>query len=130
MAVSPSVSAVVFDVGGVLLDWDPRYLYRRLLPDEQAVEWFLREVCTQEWNMEQDHGRSWAEAVAQLTERFPQHAALVAAYHERWQEAVAGPIAGSVEVLGRPPGRWAWSACRSRARSDWPRICAASGCSH
>src|SRR5690606_41422313 len=62
-----STAAVVFDLGGVLLDWDPRYLYRRLLPDEPAVEWFLSEICTPEWNREQDRGRPWAEAVAELS---------------------------------------------------------------
>jgi len=96
-----STAAVVFDLGGVLLDWDPRYLYRRLLPDEPAVEWFLSEICTPEWNREQDRGRPWAEAVAELSARFPEHAALIAAYHERWDETLAGAITPSVEVLAR-----------------------------
>jgi 2-haloacid dehalogenase len=94
-------SAVVFDIGGVLIDWDPRHLYRKLLPDEQAVERFLAEVCTVEWNAEQDRGRPWADAVAELSARFPEHAALIAAYHERWDETVAGPIEETVEVLRR-----------------------------
>jgi len=89
----------MFDLGGVLLDWDPRYLYRQLLPDEAAVEWFLAEVCTPEWNREQDRGRPWPAAVAELSARFPEHAALIAAYHERWDETLAGAITPSVEVL-------------------------------
>ncbi|WP_020573742.1 HAD family hydrolase [Actinopolymorpha alba] len=94
-----SISAVVFDVGGVLLDWNPRYLYRSLLPDERSVERFLAEVCTPEWNAAQDAGRSWAEAVAELTARFPEHADLIRAYDERWAEMVAGALEDTVEVL-------------------------------
>lgn len=61
----------MFDVGGVLLDWNPRYLYRTLLADEAEVERFLAQVCTPEWNAAQDAGRTWAEGVAELTARFP-----------------------------------------------------------
>jgi len=91
--------AVVFDLGGVLIDWDPRYLYRKLLADEAAVEEFLATVCTPEWNAEQDRGRPFAEGVAELAERHPEHAADIAAYHERWPEMLAGEIPGTVEVL-------------------------------
>jgi len=94
-----TLPAVVFDIGGVLVDWNPRYLYRKLLPDEPAVERFLAEVCTTEWNAEQDLGRPWAEAVAQLCARFPDQAALITAYRERWGEMVAGAIDGTVAVL-------------------------------
>lgn len=93
------MEAVVFDIGGVLVDWNPRYLYRKLLPDEPAVERFLAEVCTTAWNAEQDRGRPWAEAVASLTERFPDHAPLITAYHERWGEMLGGAIDGTVAVL-------------------------------
>ena len=92
-------STVVFDLGGVLVDWDPRYLFRKLLPDDDAVEAFLAEVTTPEWNREQDAGRSWDEAVAVLTEQFPQHAELIAAYHHRWPETIGGQIDGTVATL-------------------------------
>jgi len=92
-------SAVVFDLGGVLVDWDPRYLYRQLLPDETAVEKFLAEVCTPEWNAAQDAGRPWAEAVAVASARFPDQAELIAAYDQRWAETLGGEIEGSVEAL-------------------------------
>ena len=94
-----STKAVVFDLGGVLIDWDPRHLYRKLLADEAAVEEFLATVCTPEWNAELDRGRPFAEGVAELVERHPEHAAAIAAYHERWPEMVAGEVPGSVEVL-------------------------------
>jgi 2-haloacid dehalogenase len=93
------VNAVVFDLGGVLIDWDPRYLYRKLLADEAAVEEFLATVCTPEWNAEQDRGRPFAEGVAELVERHPAHAAAIAAYAERWPEMLGGDIPGTVELL-------------------------------
>ena len=93
------VKAVVFDLGGVLIDWDPRYLYRKLLDDEAAVEEFLATVCTPEWNAEQDRGRPFAEGVAELVERHPVHAAAITAYHERWPEMLGGAVGGTVEVL-------------------------------
>jgi 2-haloacid dehalogenase len=93
------VKTVVFDLGGVLIDWDPRYLYRKLLDDEAAVEEFLATVCTPEWNAEQDRGRPFAEGVAELVERHPVHAAAITAFHERWPEMLGGAVGSSVEVL-------------------------------
>ena len=93
------VKAVVFDLGGVLIDWDPRYLYRKLLDDEAAEEEFPATVCTPEWNAEQDRGRPFAEGVAELVERHPVHAAAITAYHERWPEMLGGAVGGTVEVL-------------------------------
>jgi 2-haloacid dehalogenase len=97
--VGGAVKAAVFDLGGVLIDWDPRYLYRKLLGEEAAVEEFLATVCTPEWNAEQDRGRPFAEGVAELVERHPAQAAAIAAYHQRWSEMLGGEIPGSVEVL-------------------------------
>ena len=94
-----ATKAVVFDLGGVLIDWDPRYLYRKLLADKAAVEEFLATVCTPEWNAELDRGRPFAEGVAELVERHPEHAAAIAAYHERWPEMLAGDLPDTVEVL-------------------------------
>ncbi|MBK1659190.1 HAD family hydrolase [Paracraurococcus ruber] len=93
-------TTVVFDLGGVLVDWDPRHLYRKLFPgDDAGMERFLAEVCTNAWNLEQDRGRSWAEAVALLQAEHPGQAALIAAYRNRWPEMMAGPIAGTVDIL-------------------------------
>ncbi len=92
------VEAVVFDLGGVLIDWDPRRLYRQLLP-EQDVEAFLTEVGFAAWNHAQDAGRPFAEAVEVHARRFPHRRELLAAYAERFAETLAGPVPGSVEVL-------------------------------
>jgi 2-haloacid dehalogenase len=91
---------VIFDFGGVLLDWDPRHLYRKLFDgDEASMERFLAEVGFSEWNHEQDKGRPFAVGIAELSGQFPQHAALISAFGERWEESIAGPIGGSVEIL-------------------------------
>ena len=90
---------VVFDLGGVLIDWNPRYLYRKLLEDEAAVEHFLATICTPAWNEQQDAGRPFTEAVAHLTAQWPQEAALIAAYYDRWTEMLGGPIHETVDVL-------------------------------
>jgi 2-haloacid dehalogenase len=88
----------VFDLGGVLIQWDPRLLYRKLLPTEDAVERFLSTVCTPEWNAEQDAGRPLEAGIAELVLRFPEHAVLIEAWRERFPEMML-PIRGSIELL-------------------------------
>jgi len=90
---------VVFDLGGVLIDWNPRYLYRQLIPDQAAMERFLAEVCHTAWNEEQDRGRTFAAAIEEAAGRHPGERALIEAYHQRWHEMLAGPIDGSVQIL-------------------------------
>ncbi len=91
--------AAVFDLGGVLIHWDPRLLYRKLLPTEAAVEQFLSTVCTPEWNAQQDAGRPLDEGIAELVTRLPDQAALIEAWRDRVAEMVH-PISDSVELLG------------------------------
>ncbi len=97
---SERIKAIIFDLGGVLLDWNPRYLYRRYFASPDAMEAFLAEIDFPAWNAQQDGGRRFAEAVAELSARFPQHAGLISAYPEHWEESVAGPIEGTVRLLG------------------------------
>jgi len=97
LAVRPHVP--VFDIGGVLIDWDPRYLYAKLLPDGEAVERFLAEICTPAWNLEQDRGRPWDEAVDLLVARHPDQADLIRAYRDRWSEMVPGAFEDTVALL-------------------------------
>ena len=93
------VAQVVFDIGNVLIEWDPRHLYRRLLPDEAACDRFLAEVCTADWNIEQDRGRPWAAAIAERIALFPDHAELIRAYSERWHEMVPGEVPGTAALV-------------------------------
>jgi 2-haloacid dehalogenase len=90
---------VIFDLGGVLIDWDPRHLYRQLFDDPSEMETFLAEVTTAEWNGRQDEGRSWSEGIAELVAEHPDQRALIEAFHRRWPEMLAGEIPGSVDVL-------------------------------
>jgi len=96
---APQRSIVVFDLGGVLIDWNPRHLYRKLIADEAAMETFLATVCTQTWNERQDAGRTFAEAAALLRAQHPHHAELIDAYGARFDEMMKGPIEGSVIIL-------------------------------
>jgi 2-haloacid dehalogenase len=101
MSSSPSnARAVVFDLGGVLIDWNPRYLYRKLFPDnEPGMEEFLATVCTSAWNEQQDAGRLIATAEQELIDRFPDKIELIRAFYGRFGEMLNGAIAGTVEVL-------------------------------
>lgn len=90
---------VVFDLGNVLLRWDPRFLFRKIFDDEARMEWFLAHVCNHDWNLEQDRGRSLAEGVALLKPRFPEYAGAIEAYHRRWSETLGGAIGGTVAIL-------------------------------
>jgi len=93
-------SIVVFDLGGVLIDWDPRHLYRKLFAgDEAAMEHFLTTVCTHEWNQCQDAGRSFAEGARLLKAEHPDKGELIDAYGARFDEMILGSIEGSVEIL-------------------------------
>jgi 2-haloacid dehalogenase len=92
--------AIVFDFGGVLVDWNPYLLYRPLFNnDDRAIKKFLDEIGFAEWNLEMDRGRSFAESVAELSERFPQYADLIRAYDEEWEKSVSGFIEPTVNIL-------------------------------
>jgi 2-haloacid dehalogenase len=100
MAV-PQRDTVIFDLGGVLLDWNPRHLYRGLFAgDEAAMEHFLANVCNSAWNRQQDAGRRVAEGCALLKAAHPDKAHLIDAYYARHLDMIAGPIEGTVEILG------------------------------
>ncbi len=92
-------NTIVFDLGGVLIDWNPRHLYRKLFTDEEEMEDFLANVCTGAWNAQQDAGRRFAEGVALLSAAHPDKSELIEAFHTRWIEMINGPIAGTVEIL-------------------------------
>jgi 2-haloacid dehalogenase len=92
-------TAVVFDLGGVLLDWNPRYLDRSVFDDQDEMERFLAEVVSADWNHEQDAGRPWAEAIELLAAEHPAYRAQIEAYHLRWPEMLGGALEGTVAVL-------------------------------
>ena len=94
-----SVDDVVFDIGGVLLDWSPDYLYSELIPDAGQREHFLTNIATPAWNHQQDAGRSWAEAVAELTSLHPEHTEWIEAYDNGWLKMVNGIFQDTADLL-------------------------------
>ena len=93
------VTAVVFDVGNVLFSWDPRFLYERLIDDDEALEAFLRDVVTTEWHFQHDAGRPFAETSAELALLHPQHGELIAAWGSRFNESLGPPIEGMIALV-------------------------------
>ncbi|NOT75495.1 MAG: HAD family phosphatase [Cyclobacteriaceae bacterium] len=90
---------IIFDLGNVLIDWDPRYLYNKILKGEEEVTWFLNNVCTHEWNEKQDAGRTFQEATEELVLQFPQYEHAIRAWYDRWKETIGGPIHDTVAIL-------------------------------
>ncbi len=114
---SPSRLALVFDFGGVLIDWNPRYLYRKVFNnDETNVDRFLNEVGFFEWNRLQDAGRPFSEAVSDLCARHPHYCDLIRLYDERYEESIGGTIPASVEILQRLRA----AGFRLYGLSNWP----------
>lgn len=90
---------MIFDVGGVLVDWDPRHLYRKVFDDADEMERFLAEVCTWEWHHRHDAGVPFAESIPALTAAFPEHAELIAMWETRYGEMIPGEIPGTADVV-------------------------------
>ena len=96
-----AIKNIIFDFGGVLLDWNPRYLFEKLIDDESELHHFLTNVCSPEWNIEQDRGRTLAEATQVLQKQFPEYHDLIQAYYDRWEEMIPGAIEKNVKLLYR-----------------------------
>lgn len=92
------IDTIIFDIGGVLVDWDPQNLYKKVFDTQEEVDWFLNNVCTPEWNMEQDAGRTIAEANAIKIAEFPKYEEQIKMFYGRWNEMFIGAIEESVEI--------------------------------
>lgn len=97
--MADKIDTIIFDLGGVLIDWNPRYLYRKIFKSEEEVSWFLENICTSAWNDEQDAGRSFEEATEDLIRKHPEFKEPITAWYGRWKETISGPIHGTVEIL-------------------------------
>ena len=95
------IKTVVFDIGGVLIDWTPRHLFRKVFHKEEEMEWFLANVCTYEWNLQQDGGKLFSVATAELQEKYPEYSDKIGLYYGRWEEMLDGEIKGTVEIFKR-----------------------------
>ena len=96
-----SISTVIFDLGGVLIDWNPRYLYQKIFKTEESISYFLEEVCPYHWNEEQDAGRAWKDGIEERVRLFPQYRYEIEAYYSRWPEMLGGEITENVVLLQR-----------------------------
>lgn len=110
------IDTVVFDLGGVLIDWNPDYVFKTIFEDEEKMRWFYANICTPAWNEEQDAGRSLKEATEELVTQFPEHETNIRAYYDRWEEMLGGPINGTVEVLRKLKYQ---TDCKLYALTNW-----------
>ena len=93
------IKSIIFDLGNVLIDWDPRYLYHKLFQDEHEVEWFLENICDHDWNLKHDSGQLFSKGILEKSKKFPEYSGLINAWYQRWEEMLGGPIDESVEIL-------------------------------
>lgn len=94
------IDTIIFDLGGVLVDWKPEYLYRKVLNgNEKKVQWFLNNVCTSAWNAEQDGGRTIEEAENIKIAEFPEYEDLIRLFYKQWHQMFSGPIGENVALF-------------------------------
>ena len=98
-AFNNMINTIIFDLGAVLIDWNPHYVYKTIFDDEQEMHNFLANVCTSDWNEEQDAGRSLQEGTDLLVARFPEHEANIRAFYGRWIEMLGEPFHGTVGIF-------------------------------
>lgn len=94
-----TIRTIIFDLGGVLIDWNPEYVFQHIIPNEEKRRFFFDNICTHDWNIEQDAGRTLVEATEGKVAEFPEWETEIRAYYGRWTEMLGGPIAGTVEIL-------------------------------
>jgi 2-haloacid dehalogenase len=93
------ITSVVFDLGNVLIDWNPRYLYRKIFKTETEVEWFLENVCDDAWNTKHDAGQPFSKGISELSSLHPQYSEEIRNWFDRCEEMLGGPLDETVEVL-------------------------------
>ncbi|HLK26981.1 MAG TPA: HAD family phosphatase [Puia sp.] len=93
------IDTIVFDLGGVLIDWNPDYVFKKVFSSDEEMKWFYNNICTPDWNEEQDAGKSLQQATEELVKKFPEHETNIRMYYGRWEEMLGGPIHETVEVL-------------------------------
>jgi len=111
-----SGDALIFDLGGVVVDWDPRHLYSKLFDDPDRREWFLDRICPMRWHREFDRGAAMWPAIERRCAEFPEWTPYIRAYRDRWREMFAGPIPGARELLGELLA----TGTRLFAITNWP----------
>lgn len=100
------IKNIIFDFGGVLVDWNPRYLYKNLFNNEEEMEFFLENVCSPDWNEQQDAGRSVIEATKTLQLQFPEYKDMIQQFYDKWEVMVRGEIEENTQLLPRLKGNY------------------------
>lgn len=90
---------IVFDFGGVLIDWNPKYLYQKVFETDEEMNFFLENICKYEWNLQQDAGRSLAEGTRLLQAKYPEYKQEIAVYYGRWEEMIGGFFEENVKLI-------------------------------
>ena len=93
------INTIIFDLGGVLIDWNPEYVFREVIPDDDRRNYFFQHICTHDWNIEQDAGRPLAVATEMLVREFPDWETEIRTYYDRWEDMLGGPIHDTVDIL-------------------------------
>lgn len=93
------INAIIFDLGGVLIDWNPSYVFDKMFDDEEKKKHFFENICTSDWNEKQDAGRPLKEATEELVAKHPEWKEYIEAYYGRWEEMLGGPIGETVEIF-------------------------------
>jgi len=117
------IKNIIFDLGGVLIDWNPDYMYQKIIQDEAQRKWFLENICTPDWNEAQDGGRPIETANNLLIEQHPAYKEWILAYYSRWEEMLNGPIQGTVDVFKslKQQGRYKIYALTNWSAETFPR---------
>lgn len=97
--MAEKIKNIVFDFGGVLIDWNPRYLYRKVFDNDAEMEKFLSEICNGEWNEKQDGGRSFSDGIRELIAQNPEQSDKISIFYDRWEEMIGGAVKGTPEIL-------------------------------
>ena len=124
------IKNLVFDFGGVLIDWNPMHLYNNYFGDEEKARWFIDNICTMEWNVQMDAGKPFSIGIAELIAQYPEWSDAINAYRQRWNEMIGGPIPGMLEYVQKLKGasyhvfglsNWNWDTL-STIIDDYPVI--------
>tara|TARA_B100000809_G_scaffold49621_1_gene44581 strand:- start:3847 stop:4467 length:621 start_codon:yes stop_codon:yes gene_type:complete len=117
------IETIIFDLGGVLIDHKPKYLYTSIFKDDpKKMDWFLKNVCTSEWNIEQDAGRTIEEANRSKIEEFPEYKNEILAYYDQWSTMCKGPIQGTLNIFDaiKKSGNYNYYALTNFSTETWP----------
>ena len=94
-----NINSIIFDFGGVLVDWSPRYMYKDVFENNSEMELFLTQICSEDWNLQQDKGRSLSEGTRVLQDKFPEHRTNIQLYYDQWEKMLKSDIPENVAIL-------------------------------